>query len=320
MTAGRSCPLSYRYSPRVFRSLASLATDTLYVVGGLYGNEPALEKVLDIYGTERGPRHLIFNGDFNWFNVSAASFKRLNEKILQFDAIRGNVETELARLDQFSSDAGCGCSYPDWVDDEVVGRSNQIMQLLGLTATGFPDIQQRLGKLPRYKRFTVGGMSVGVVHGDAQSVAGWGFAAEHLADAAHLHEVRQWFGDAGVHIFASTHTCAPIFKELEGADGAPCLVANNGAAGMPNFSGDSIGLMTRIATTPYAGNDSVYSHRIGPVFVDAVAISYDAQEWQQQFLEQWPPGTPAHLSYWQRIQSGPAYSKSQAFALAIPGL
>ena len=35
--------------------------------------------------------------------------------------------------------------------------------------------------------------------------------------------------------------------------------------------------------------------------VDALALAYDDARWQQEFLAQWPPGSDAHASYWQRI-------------------
>ena len=40
MTApGRICPAGYRYRVGEFRDCAAEASDTLYVVGGLYGND-----------------------------------------------------------------------------------------------------------------------------------------------------------------------------------------------------------------------------------------------------------------------------------------
>ena len=43
---GRSCPLAYRYQPEGLAEPARLSADTLYVVGGLYGNLAALRAVL----------------------------------------------------------------------------------------------------------------------------------------------------------------------------------------------------------------------------------------------------------------------------------
>ncbi len=58
---GRSCPLHYRYAPTVFATPAEVACEVLYVVGGLYGNELALNAVLTAFETEVRATHLVFN-------------------------------------------------------------------------------------------------------------------------------------------------------------------------------------------------------------------------------------------------------------------
>src|SRR6185369_1257711 len=119
----------------------SFDAETLYVAGGLYGNPFALDALLEIVAGDPGAT-LVFNGDFNWFNVEAEDFRRVNETVLAHGAIRGNVETELA---QPAQDAGCGCGYPDWVDDAVVARSNRIQEKLRATARAQPGLTARLG-------------------------------------------------------------------------------------------------------------------------------------------------------------------------------
>jgi transcriptional repressor NrdR len=78
--AGRSCPLHYHYGPDVFNSapdpqLSDL--ETLYVVGGLYGNELALHVVLRLFEQEQGRKRLVFNGDFHWFDIDPPTFERV---------------------------------------------------------------------------------------------------------------------------------------------------------------------------------------------------------------------------------------------------
>lgn len=316
MTAGRSCPLSYRYSADVFNRPAAFQADALYVVGGLYGNEQALATVLALFEAEPA-RHkrLLFNGDFNWFNIEPGAFERINRTVLNFDAIRGNVETELAAqagAGEGGDDAGCGCGYPEWVGDGVVERSNTIMRRLAATAAGFADLRRRMGELPMHARVDVGGVGVGVVHGDAESLAGWGFAPEHLAEPAALTQAARWFDAAGVRIFACSHTCTPVLAPVANRHGEMCLIANNGAAGMPNFSNLAGGLMTRIALEPCTHARPVYAQRLGPLHVEAIGIPYDAARWQERFLAQWPEGSPAYLSYWERIRNGTGYRKEQA--------
>ena len=304
---GRSCPLHYRYAPSSFARAAEAECETLYVVGGLYGNEFALGSVLELFDREIGSKRLVFNGDFNWFNAASASFEAINRGVLGFDALRGNVETELGSAEASDGDTGCGCAYPAWVGDGVVERSNRIMRRLRATAAQFPELTQRLTALPMTRRVDVDGLRVAIVHGDAESLAGWGFAQESLQDRAHRQRVRAWFEAAQVDVFASSHTCAPVFHALPMAGRALApLVLNNGAAGMPNFSNDMAGLLTRISVRPFRGDQRRYGDVRGAVHLDAVAIEIDSPTWHQGFLRQWPPGSDAHTSYWQRITQGPA--------------
>jgi hypothetical protein len=309
-SAGRSCPLHYRYAPSVFAQAAARSCETLYVAGGLYGNEPALQTLLALFEREQGDKCLMFNGDFHWFDTDPVAFKRINDTVLSMAAIRGNVETELAQADSSGDeDFGCGCAYPEWVGDAIVQRSNRILARLRHTAQTYPSAQQQLQALPMWARVDVGGFRVAVVHGDAQSLAGWGFAQEHLQDATHRHLLRDWFASAQVHAFACSHTCLPVFQAL-----APhgAWVLNNGAAGMPNFSGDTAGVLIRISLRRFDGPARAFGFQQGAVYVDALRIAYDNHAWQQQFLAQWPAGSDAHASYWQRIQQGPDYGLHQA--------
>jgi len=276
------------------------------VVGGLYGNALALQQVLRLFERERGRKQLVFNGDFHWFDADAATFAQLQRGVLAHTALRGNVETELAAdvgdSGDSSDDAGCGCAYPDWVGDATVQRSNRILRHLRAVAT--PAQRAELAALPVWLRADMGALRIGIVHGDAQSLAGWGFAQEHLRDSAHRAEVRRWFAAAQVHAFACTHTCLPVFQALAGGH----AVYNNGAAGMPNFSGDGAGLLIRFALQRYAGAQRRFGVQQQGVFVDAVAIDTDAAAVQRQFLAHWPPGSDAHASYFERIARGPAYT------------
>lgn len=311
---GRSCPLHYRYTPACFARAAEAACEVLYVVGGLYGNGEALDAVLRLFDAERGDKRLVFNGDFHWFDVDPALFRRVNTQVLAFDALRGNVETELA--DPAADDnAGCGCAYPAWVGDGLVERSNRILQALRGTAQAAAIDLAALAALPMHRRIDVGPLRVAVVHGDASSLAGWGFAQEHLRDAAHRKLVRAWFDAAQVDAFACSHTCLPLFAELpaRGRVRAP-LVLNNGAAGMPNFRADGAGLLTRIALRPFDGPQRRFGLVRGGVFVDALAIEWAPAAWQAHFDTMWPPGSDARLSYGARIAEGPDYRLDQAWA------
>ena len=308
---GRHCPAHYRYGPEVFRAappthLAGL--DVLYVVGGLYGNEAALERTLTLFERERGRKRLVFNGDFHWFDAEPALFERVQRTVLAFDALRGNVETELAG-DEADATHGCGCAYPEWVNDGVVERSNRILACLRCATTAAQ--RRELAALPMWLRAEVGGLAIGIVHGDAESLAGWGFAAEHLAERVHRGRSARWFERAGVDAFACSHTCLPVFQRIGGGT-RPRWVLNNGAAGMPNFEGVRSGLLTRIALMPFEGPERHHGLRQAGVSIDAIAIDYDTATFGAMMARLWPPGSDAHASYAQRIQLGPAYSPAQA--------
>lgn len=307
---GRSCPVSYRYAPRAFDRAPEIVAETLYVVGGLYGNREALEAVLALAEREPGGATLVFNGDFHWFDVGGEDFGALDAAVARHAALRGNVETELAAEE---SGAGCGCAYPMDVSDAEVTRSNRILEMLRETARAEPAIRERLATLPMHLVARVGDARVGIVHGDAASLAGWGFAHDRLDDLAHRRWIEAAFRDARVDVFASTHTCLPALRRFA-VDGDDRAVANNGAAGMPNFAGTRHGLLTRISTRPYEGSARAYGTRIAGVEVDAIRIEYDHARWLARFAASWREGSAAHDSYHRRLVEGPRH----ALAAAVP--
>ena len=278
-----------------------MRVDTLWVAGGLYGNPHALDALLELYGRERGSKALVFNGDFHWFDIG--DFASIDAAVSRFHATRGNVETELARP---ADDAGCGCGYPEWVDDGTVARSNRIIERLRAAARRHPSVLERLAALPMHLVAEVGGERVAVVHGDADSLAGWGFSQETLATADGRAAAGRAFAAAGVRVFASSHSCLPVLQTFSNGR---CLI-NNGAAGMPNFTGTRYGIATRIST--FSSGSAVYDARAGNLFVEAVAIAYDTTAWERRFLAQWPAGSDAHRSYHDRILNGPKYSLDRA--------
>jgi hypothetical protein len=314
MQPGRSCPLHYRYAPADFARAADFSADTLYVIGGLYGNQPALEAVLALAAREHAPVTLAFNGDFNWFNTADATFHAINNEVLRHHALRGNVETELASDD---SDAGCGCAYPDYVDAADVARSNEIIVRLRDTARRHAALRARLRALPMNRVAEVGGVRVAIVHGDLESLAGWSLSQETLATNITKNNVIKQILTSQCQVIAGSHTCLPVALAFDAGPGlGRCAVFNNGAAGMPNFRGTQFGLITRIATTPAAGKP-LYGTRIGNVYIDAVPVHYDHARWQREFSADWPEGSAAHVSYFQRITHGPAYGMADANRLAV---
>ena len=307
---GRVCPLRYRYGAGAIRRAETRQARTLYVIGGLYGNVAALDEIENMARAEITTPTLCFNGDFNWFNVADRDFAQINHRVLAHDAILGNVEAE---LDAQADGAGCGCAYPDSVDALTVERSNRIHARLKSTARRHKELLARIAALPMFARYWVGDCRIGVVHGDAESLAGWRFGAHAMGDPEALPWLRSAFEAAHVDLFASTHTCLPAMRRVPVARGREGWVANNGAAGMPNFAGDPAGLCTRIATSP-SPHPALRELRIAGAYVALLPIRFDTQRWRADFLAQWPPGSPAWSSYFERITRGPAFGPHEALA------
>jgi len=152
----------------------------------------------------------------------------------------------------------------------------------------------------------VGGARIGIVHGDAESLAGWSFSQETLSTSRGRLSAQEAFDLAQIDIFASSHTCLPVLQRF----GDSRAIVNNGSAGMPNFRGARYGLATRISL--FESGAAVYRVKCAGAWVEAIALRYDQKAWEKRFLELWPLGSPAHLSYYGRISSGPSYTVGQA--------
>ena len=346
---GRQCPLSYRYRPTL---LANDSTDhqtkTLFVVGGLYGNLEALRAVEHRVGKEeRDDPLVVFNGDFNFFNYDPGEWDEINRTIMsRYLATAGNVEVESVAL---HSDGSCGCAYPGYVGEDVVDRSNLIVQRLRRTAlsqsSGCSDVVPWLRSLPMFLGVRVGAARVSVIHGDPESLSGWSFAAEAMEPPdeelrrslgcardpefrpTSSSSVDAFFDAAQVDVFACTHTCMPFAQLFRGTGGATQTnraIINNGSAGMPNFRVPSdskrlnFGLMTRISSDLQPPSDSVFGATVTVVTetervrVDAVPVRYDHGAWIRRFKGNWPPDSEARVSYYGRIKRGVDYVPMQA--------
>jgi hypothetical protein len=312
---GRSCPPSYGYTPRALARPADVTADVLYVVGGLYGNAFALDAIEQIAMQENRAPALVFNGDFHGFDAERTVFDAIQRRVLAHYALRGNVETEIASED---AAAGCGCAYPESVPDADVERSNAILDRLRGVARSDAGSRSKLAALPMHAVAQVGGARIGIVHGDAWSLAGWRFAHDSLHHAAD-NALDAALERAAVSGFASSHTCAPALKTT-----ARGFVVNNGAAGMANFAGTSFGVITRIATHAlprrleplrlYGASDWIADRAC---VVDALKVEFDLPGWLASFDAIWPAGSSAAVSYRRRIVSGPDFTIDQALGRAV---
>lgn len=303
MIEGRSCPLHYRRAPEALARPADHAVDGLVIAGGVYGNPEALgaiEALADAEGLA-----LCCNGDVHWFDADARAFRQVEARSARHYRTAGNVEAELAA----ASGAGCGCAYPATVPDAFVERSNAIMAALHAVAGA--DARAALGALAHDARFDVGAVRVGVIHGDPESLAGWGLAVEaREADPAAFERcLADWFRRADVDVLACAHTCLPHAMRLA-VDGRDRVVINSGAAGLANFRGDTRGLVTRVAPAP--SSRALYRSELHGVVVEAVPVDFDLAAWRSRFDRIWPAGSAAALNYAARIVGGPAFSLDRA--------
>lgn len=305
---GRMCPVDYRYEAAEFDRAPDFAAETIYVVGGLYGNLAALAAVERLAALEAGPVAIVFNGDFHWFDAEPDWFAAIEGGIVPHLALRGNVETEIARDHDIG--AGCGCAYPASVGEDAVRRSNEILTELRTVALSTPSARARLRALPMHLVAMVGPLRIGIVHGDAVSLAGWRFAADTLdshSARALLAEVK---AASRIDVFASTHTCLAALRSFACPDGG-LTVINNGAAGMPNFPGSRFGLLSRVSTQA-APIQPLYGLVHEGVHIDAIRLDYDTAAFEARFLTRWREGSAAWLSYYDRIAAGPDYPVGRA--------
>ncbi|MFB6097781.1 MAG: metallophosphoesterase, partial [Salinibacter sp.] len=171
-----------------------------------------------------------------------------------------------------------------------------------------------LSALPRFLTVRVGSVRIGVIHGDPTSIAGWGFAVESVPPPGTTSEkIARWFRAARVRGFACTHTCLPYMQDFA-VDGTRRLVANNGAAGMPNVRDDGRGVLTRISTSPVPFG-RLYGTQVQGVHWDALGVPCTPPVWIRWFEETWPPGSPAWVSYHDRIVDGPSHRIADAVRL-----
>lgn len=313
---GRSCPLTYQTRASTIGQATPLHADSFFIVGGLYGNLEALDAIeaLAEHEVTMGlPRpQLVFNGDFHWFDAEPEWFARVQRRVRAHIASRGNVEAELVDP---QPGAGCGCAYPAATPEQTVAWSNAIITQLQGAARHAGHRVSDLRALPLQLRLQVGDCRIGVVHGDPDSLAGWGLELDAMPPVGESDgKLEAWFRDADVDLLASSHTCRCFAQNFPG-DRA---VFNNGAAGMPVFAGDCRIMITRVARYPAVLPDdhlSTCTTRIRGAHVDAILLPWEREAFLRRFDQVWPPGSPAQRSYRQRITDGPDHHSNASCRL-----
>lgn len=271
--------------------------DTLYCVGGLYGNIEAMKTVVGMVGEEKGDVLVVLNGDYHWFDGELGSFLEIERLVAPYVPMNGNVELELSRAE--ACGVGCGCSYPTSMSDNFVNRSNAIYAKLKGAVAAQEGLAETLRGRPAWGVVGVGDALVGVTHGDEKSVSGWDCSTDALKRPERLAELRDFFSTRSVDILSTTHTCAAAAVAVEGG-----VVINNGSAGLPEYRDMLFGLVNRISKTKHP--DALYRAQIQGVYVEAVPVRYDNAKFLSWFDSIWEDGSPAAKSYRPRAVAGPA--------------
>lgn len=293
--AGRVCPVDYRIASDAFSADPIASVDTLYVVGGLYGNTFALDALDARVASDQGTVQVVLNGDVHWFDRIASDFAAVEQRVGRYIPLVGNVELELRRENDVG--VGCGCAYPDCTSDADVSRSNRIHATLSHMINDYPKLKESLVGRPATALVDVSGVKVAITHGDEQLIGGWGCSRESLQDVIRQDEISRWMKEQQVDVLATTHTCAPVALSLDAG-----IVINNGAAGMPNFKDQHFGLVTRISKTP--SSDALYRAQVNEVYVETVPLRYDHDAFVKWFDGCWSRTSPAAISYRARIVDG----------------
>jgi hypothetical protein len=161
---GRMCPVDYVYRPSVFDRAPEIEADVLYVVGGLYGNARGAGGSCAGSARPRPWRRASCStATSTGLTPSPRGSPTIEQGVAGYLALRGNIETEIARTTDVG--AGCGCAYPPEVDDATVRRSNEIQ--IALNGVASAATRARLGGLPMHLVARVGPQRIGIVHGDA---------------------------------------------------------------------------------------------------------------------------------------------------------
>lgn len=296
--AGRICPLDYYIDAESYKKIRTIENSTVYIVGGLYGNLEALKEIINMaeeeYNKYKSEVFIVFNGDMHWFDI-IEDFMNIEQMSKGYEKLLGNVERELFRENDIG--IGCGCAYPDYVDDNIVERSNIIHKKLKDTVNKLPEYKKIFSDRKMNMVIQLSKQKIAITHGDEQKLGGWECSRESLSRIYRQEKLNKWFKENDIDILATTHTCSPAALKIENG-----IVINNGASGMPNFKDKIYGLITRISL--YKSDKAIYREKIKNLFLEAVAVKYDNDKFLKWFDNVWAIGSEASLSYRDRIANG----------------
>lgn len=298
MVKGRNCSLEYLLSKKWAEDIELVVDRPIYIIGGLYGNYQSLIKIKELANNETKQPLLVFNGDIHWFDIYEEDFLKVENFIESDIKLIGNVEYELLNK---NNSLGCGCNYPEDVDEGIVNRSNVIHSLLKNNISN-EEILKKIYNRTSTICLEYFGKKIAITHGDEKNMAGWQCSNENLRNYERQKEIENWLKTNEIDVLATTHTCLPAILNLSNK-----LVINNGAAGMANIKNSTFGLITRIANNKH--KEALISKEIDNIFVELVKVDYDINNFINWFDSIWDQNSAASVSYRDRILYGTNMTK-----------
>lgn len=289
-----NCSIDYFLSKDWARHSKPVDEEVIYIIGGLYGNIFSVETFNRMAKEEASAPLMIFNGDMHWFDVEYDDFMTVENNTHGIKLL-GNVEFELPTSPE---KADCGCNYPPDVDEGTVARSNVIHSSMKKNLKE-KEILKELEQREKTAAITAMGVRIAITHGDEKSMSGWECARDALQKEERREELDIWLRENQIDILVTTHTCLPAITAI-----GDSVVSNNGSAGMANVQGKTYGLITRIAKTPHS--KAVATKRVKDVYVELVKVEFSIEKFVEFFDNRWPEGSPASVSYRDRIVEGTA--------------
>ena len=298
--------------PSVLDRPAEIAADMLYVVGGLYGNLAALdaiERLAQRASARPSPSCSTATSTGSTRNPPGSPRSIAASASV---AIRGNVETEIAR----ATTSAPAAAAPIRNTSTTIPCRARTRSSTMLRAARAGDARSLAGCRCISSR-AVGDLRVGIVHGDAAGARRLALRARCArrsgATPDGSTDVRR---ASGIDVFASTHTCLAALRDFD-LPGGRLTVINNGAAGMPNFRGTTFGADLAHRDRALAPCAALRRSRATACSSTRSPSPTTRQPSATRFLARWPEGSPAHASYFRRIVEGPRLPDRIGAACAI---
>jgi len=239
----------------------SFETDgPIAIMGGVYGNVPALEAGID-QARNRGCDRLVFLGDAT--GCCGHSDETLRLIYQHFDLVlAGNHEQQAA-----AGAESCGCNYAD-PEDERLGCLAHQLAMASLSETN----RQWLGTWPELIHLDTPRGRLLLCHGSPDQTNEFLFESE--LEHARLNA---WLDAAGAVGLLCTHTGVPCIRSLSGSR----FAITCGGIGKPDHDGDPA-VHFVILDPGEAPRKTGFERDNAPWLIELERVTYDHERWADQ--------------------------------------